>query len=509
MAVEQSASLKFRVLSASALSLMDQLIKVASALVISPIMIHGLGLDGYGVWVLAVSIAGYVDLLDFGFGLAAVRFYSRAIGAGDPENLSAFFDHLRRHYNRLGNLILCASLAICAYAFATHDGGPLLSMWMIVGVLAVISGVVFRFRAHAALLKARLEYGKVIGTGLLRLLVFSSAVFAWGTHGLTIGRLLLLQAGLQLVEQLTLYAWARRLVPKGDVVHQLPPKEKSDFVRLASQYALGHLAIALRQRVDTQLLGAYTSLPIVSQYAVGVRLPTLFFDMINALFGGHLMAGLSQLAARNDLERLRTTLFKALQLSTAAAVLGGTGLAIFGPTFIDCWLGSDFGPAHQVLQALVIGMAVVAAQYPAFAFLSAVNAFGKVVTVSLVTATANFICSFVLVQKIGLMGVVWSTVGEYALQGLLFWPLLTARAAQVPIFTYYRVLGLQTAVPLLATAVPIGMAVKAYFVPQSYVDLIQCAAVMGVYAAAAIWWGILNRADRTGILAKVLRRSNA
>ena len=44
------------------------------ALVMTPVLVHGLGTEAYGIWVLAGSLALYLELLEFGFGLATVKY---------------------------------------------------------------------------------------------------------------------------------------------------------------------------------------------------------------------------------------------------------------------------------------------------------------------------------------------------------------------------------------------------------------------------------------------------
>ncbi len=49
------------------------MVSALSALVVTPVLLHHLGVDAYGVWALATSVIGYLELLELGFGSASTR----------------------------------------------------------------------------------------------------------------------------------------------------------------------------------------------------------------------------------------------------------------------------------------------------------------------------------------------------------------------------------------------------------------------------------------------------
>src|SRR5919106_1300167 len=57
------------------------------ALVMTPVLVHGLGTEAYGIWVLAGSLALYLELLEFGFGLATVKYAAQYSSLDDRQGL--------------------------------------------------------------------------------------------------------------------------------------------------------------------------------------------------------------------------------------------------------------------------------------------------------------------------------------------------------------------------------------------------------------------------------------
>ena len=64
-------------------------VTVLAALVVTPVIVHALGKEAYGLWVFIGSITVFVQLLDLGVGPSVVRFGAHARGAQTPEEISS------------------------------------------------------------------------------------------------------------------------------------------------------------------------------------------------------------------------------------------------------------------------------------------------------------------------------------------------------------------------------------------------------------------------------------
>src|ERR1700743_1258941 len=53
---------------------------------LTPFVIHSLGVDAYGIWILATSTVAYLWILDMGLRSAVIRFVSKAAAQEKPED---------------------------------------------------------------------------------------------------------------------------------------------------------------------------------------------------------------------------------------------------------------------------------------------------------------------------------------------------------------------------------------------------------------------------------------
>src|SRR5205809_6036103 len=77
---------------------------------ITPVMVHGLGDGGYGLWVTIFSLTGYFGLIDQGIRPSLVRYVSRDHARGDREGLSRTLSSAILLYTGAGLVIFAATL---------------------------------------------------------------------------------------------------------------------------------------------------------------------------------------------------------------------------------------------------------------------------------------------------------------------------------------------------------------------------------------------------------------
>src|ERR671932_102778 len=79
-------------------------VNIGIGLVVTPILLHHLGVEGFGVWTLSLAIAGYVGLVELGLGVATVRQIAAALAVGDNVGASIVGASARALYSVLAVL---------------------------------------------------------------------------------------------------------------------------------------------------------------------------------------------------------------------------------------------------------------------------------------------------------------------------------------------------------------------------------------------------------------------
>jgi O-antigen/teichoic acid export membrane protein len=199
------------------------------------------------------------------------------------------------------------------------------------------------------------------------------------------------------------------------------------------------------------VLSLTTGVQTVPVYNTGMRLLTLYGDLMNAIIGGPLLAGFCQVEGSSGLEVLRQKFLQSMRFSVPLAVLGAVGLFAYGPAFLIRWMGPEFAQSGTILRLLIGVFALWLMQLPATSMLLALNRHQVVMKSTLLAGVFNLVVSLLLAWKIGFYGVVIASLIEMAIFYGVLVPYLAARALELSLHSYYRLALLR---PLACSLVP-------------------------------------------------------
>jgi O-antigen/teichoic acid export membrane protein len=489
-------SLQRKILRGSTLNLLDHVARVGSMLVVTPLMVTQLGLEGYGIWLVLTAAVSFLNLLDGGITLSGTRYLARSLGRGDTAEVDRVTGTLRWLYRRVGLACLAATgLLVLAVPWLVRD--PVWQQAARQVLLALGLGMALRFflRIHLVILKSHVRYDLIVAASIAKILVQTSLILWLLTRGHGLVVLALAQILSDLIDQCLVVLFSRRTQPpaKSRACRELLP----DILRYSGLAFLNSTGQHLRSRIDPFVLSAFVGVASVPVYNMGLRLVTLFFDVVNALMGGTLLAGFSQVEGRSGLDGVREKFLLSLRFSIPLALFGATGLAVLGPAFLVCWLGPEFAESGTVLRLLVPPYTLWLMQFPAGSVFLSLNRHHLITRLTFAAGLFNALLSALLASQIGLHGVVWATFIDMTLFYGIAVPLLLCRVLDLRPLAYLRTLlrpALQVG-PVLAAVAWLA----APWLRPDYGSLAFAGLILGTVFAVATWFLLLNGEERRAL----------
>jgi O-antigen/teichoic acid export membrane protein len=432
-------SLSNKLIRGASANVLDHGLKMVVMFVTTPLMIRCLGKEGYGTWLLACAVIAYFRLLDLGVSFAGSRFLGTALGADDREEYQSLVCHLFRFFTRLGVATLVLTVVVVwGIPLFIKEGDVASTVQVLVAGLGASTALRFFTRIYEVVLKSHVRYdligiSSILKTILQAVLIITLLLMG---HGLLV--LLVAHVLIDVFDQLLLAYFARRVESN----LRLRGAEKkgsgaSELIRYSATAMVTNAGNSLRQGMDPMIITHVSGLTSLPPYMVGTRLLGVFNDVINAVFGGGLVAAFSQLYGRGDGDALNQRFLQAIRCSTMLATLGGCGLMLFGPAFIHRWVGSGFLVSGDVVLILAPATALSLCQYPVWSLFYSQNKLKLLAALTLVGGIFNLALSFLLAWRWGWMGVVWASCVEMALAYGLVTPWLVGRNG-VPVRIYLR-----------------------------------------------------------------------
>lgn len=321
------------------------------ALGVTPILVRGLGKEGYGVWGLATSAVQYFTLLQFGFGRAAVRHVAADHERGDTDRLRTVIATSVFSLMVPGAFVLLISPGL-AFLFPLVFNVPhsLMVPAMVVVVLSAIDlACAIPSDTFGATLIGLQRYD------LLNLTVASTSIAqaaAWVVIIALGGGLIPLAVAMlafSLAGQTSRYLFARRILQM-DVLkpRYFDRMMVRPLLSMSGWIAVNEVSDMIVGEIDAIVVGIVAGVPQAAVYLVGQKLAGLagsFTSPVQGMFYPHA----ARLAAAGDREGLRETVFAGTRISLAVATPLMLMLDVLAKPALNAWVGPGYESAALVI----------------------------------------------------------------------------------------------------------------------------------------------------------------
>jgi len=459
-------------------SLIGYLVAAAYILVLLPVVVHYLGTERFGLWVLILALTGYVGLADLGLSLSFTKYVAQYISERDYDNVSSVVRHGVLFYLAVSVLIIALGGLLAPYVFSALNVPveqlTLARQAFLIALLGFgVNAIVYVFLS----LLSGVQRMDVVN-------IFTSVAFVLklgaiaGALALGLGLIGMMAAEVAVgfVSLVPIVVLVRRFLPEvplgrwgfdGSMLKRL--------LRFGGQLQVSRFAELVQLQFDKLLISRYIGLTAVTMYDFGSRpLNRLRALPLTALMG--LLPAVSALDAEGNEARIRAGLLRSTRYLLLFSVPLFAFVAAFAHDIIQVWLGSGFSQAARTLQILAVGFFAGIATGPL-----ALTSQGRgepqyQMRTTLVQAMLNILLSTVLILWFGYYGAVAGTVIAAIVGVLLFMRIYGRRVIERPLRTFGGLLArpIVAAIPAVVAALATMELLREFLSPGSRPALLGC-----------------------------------
>lgn len=412
------------------------------SIVLTPILIHGLGHFYYGLWILVGSLVDYYGLFDAGLRVTLQRFVARLRAAGDHEAVSEAC---------ATGLALSGALACVIFGLTTIvafipsplgldlHSDPKHFFQVLLLCLGISVGITLPARLLGAVLCGLQRFDLYnlasVVTALLRgvVIIVGVKIFSMGVIGVALATLG--AAVLLLVLNFSLVRVADRELRLD--LRRVRLARTRELLGFSVYVFLNTAGDFLRSYTDALVIARVLNIALITPFSVAVRM----MDYVKMIVFGAVapfmpaMAALDAQGRDTDLARvfLRATRISALLVSWVAWLI-----VLNGDELYTLWLGPGFGETFVITLVLLGGFVLTLAQAPSPVMLTAKGRHRALALWTLGEGVANVILSVILAQRYGLIGVAVGTLIPMATVKLFIQPWYVTRVLDIPMGRYLK-----------------------------------------------------------------------
>lgn len=492
-------SLGRRMFHGASIGLLEHCIKVAALFISTPIMAHYLGQEGYGMWLLGMSILTYLAIVDMGLTFSATRFLAVAVGSGDQQRQAAVIAVSGRYFRIMGWTVTLGSLSVLwLIPWLLPGKSHVWDLMLAILFCGVTLSLRFHFRMPGLLLRAHVRYDLQAWASIIRVVAQTTAMclvlFRDGgllgvglVHGLGDCLELALQAAFARRLRISVYAPAA----DDDRLAEL----RKDLFHYTRDMLLNSVGNTFRTQVGPMVIGKLRGAAEVSIYSVSTRVLGILHDVTNAMFGGIVLTAFGQLHGAEDKKRLNREFNRVTTITAGFGAWAVGGLVLFGDAFIHRWLGDSFAPSYTILLILAVPHAFSIMQYPAYNLLFTIGGQRGLLWLGFIGGLVTAVLSLLFGRAWGTQGVAMALATEGLISSVIGVPLLLHHYCKIQPLRYLVVSILWPGLKALVLPVFCAWLLRSQIVPD-YGKLVLCGVAYSLAFALSGPWLLMDAEGR-------------
>ncbi len=497
-------------LSSFALSI----VTIAIALIVTPVLTKHLGHEEYGIWVLVVSIVGYLELLELGLAGATVTFIGRQHAAGDDKALEQTINTSFFTLAVLGlaALILAVAIAIVLPSLVHVSPGLVTTTRVLVILLGIDIAASIPMDTFGGGLVA-LHRFELLNATLITVII--ARAVAWVVILATGGGLLALgivTVALGLLGQIARLVLFKRLVPQLSVhPRHVDRGVLRMMARPASWFALGGFVENFRDYARILILGIVRNIATAGVFAVGENL-SLLGSKVQGPATQQFFPHAARLTGRQDRDGLRESVTTGCRIATITTIPFCLVVAVLARPAIIAWVGTSYVAAAPAATLLACAFALDSIAAIPRQMLSGTGEQRIPALVSVVAAVVEISLVAGLGSAYGITGVGVATLIAVIVVELGTLPLLCGRLG-VPASRVFGSVARSHVLPVLVAGAlgvylsvgPVSHYVDSHGRLEGLVAVVAAGAVLLVVYAVVFAATGLDRGERSRLLVRMHR----
>ena len=390
------------------LSYLNMVLGFLVSIAYTPIMLRLLGQSEYGLYNLVASVVAYLGVLNFGFGSAYMRYYSKYKVIEDKEKIAKLNGMFLIIFSVIGLIAVIAGI-ILAFNSGFIFGDKLNStelykskiLMLILVVNLAISFPDIVFTSHISanekfIFQKILQMAKIMAQPFV---VLPFLLMGYGSVGMVVATTFLNIT----IEVLNVRYCFKKLQMEFNF-HNFDFKLMKEMTIFSSYIFVNLVIDQINWNVDKFILGRFHGTVSVAVYGLAAQLNSYYMSISTTISSVFIPRIHRLVAISNDNNGLTELFTRIGRIQFIMLSLISTGLIFFGRPFISMWAGENYNNSYPILIVLLIPVTIPLIQNLGIEIQRAKNMHKFRSWLYFFIAVANVIISIPLAKKYGGLG---------------------------------------------------------------------------------------------------------
>ncbi|RJO65807.1 MAG: hypothetical protein C4540_00070 [Candidatus Omnitrophota bacterium] len=405
-----------------------------------PFIVHKLGNSLYGIWVLVLSLTGYMGIFDIGVSNSIVKFVSKFNAEGDFKNLNKVATTSFIVQGLVGIVIIIFSIIGPSLTIHAFKIDPLLRKDFLLSfsIVGFALAIKFFFGLFSSILEAYKRADIMSNIEIATLILQSTLIVISLLNHCGIIVLSLILLCVNIIREILRAIFAFKICPNLSIQLKLANFQTLKLIFGYSFYIFVlTISSKLIYQTDNVIIGIFIGSGAITHYSIASRL-VLYAQSFLLTVSGVLLPFASEFEAKKEHENIKKLLYSGTKYCFMISSLICLTFILTGKELITYWMGQDYILSYPILIILTLPYAVA----PSYLIMnSLLKGIGKLrfLSAAIVTeAVINLILSIILVKRFGLIGVAWGTAIPMIINRGFIIPIYFLKLQDVQIWEFFK-----------------------------------------------------------------------
>ena len=479
----------------------------AISIIYTPIMLRLLGQSEYGLYNFVSSIVAYLGLLNFGFGSAYVRYYSRYKVADDKQNIAKLNGMFLIIFSVIGLIALLAGMILALNTEAILGKqlssielhrAKILMLIMVINIAISFPGVIFNSHITANEQFIFQKFLQMIKVVVNPLLVLPVLLLGYGSVGMVVVTTILNLS----IEIANVVFCFKKLDMQFSFRH-FDFSLMREMTLFSSFIFINMITDQINWNVDKFILGRFYGTIIVAIYGLAAQINSYYLSLSTAI-SNVFIPRVNKMVAMNCDNKELTQLFTKIgrvQFILLAFIL--IGFVCFGRPFINMWAGRNYDDSYPIALLLILPVTIPLIQNIGIEIQRAKNMHQFRSWLYLFIALGNLVISIPLARAYGGIGAALGTSISLIIGNgfIMNWYYHVKIKLDIKYFWYQIVKFLPPLIPPFAVGIMFNIFIDLYKIHL----FLLAAAVYAIIFLISMWVFGMNQYERELIANPTIR----
>lgn len=388
------------------------LVSVVIGLVLSPIVVHSLGNNLYGIWTIIGAFSGYYGLVNFGITPSVSYYLSHYYARDDVEQVNRVASTAQAVLSLLSLLVTLIAVPLAFWGdtiFSIEPQHAAEFKWAVL-IMALNFVLGFFFAVHQSffvvLQRYDLRNAIQISTDVLRAVLIFFAL----KYGHTIIGISVITCICSLVNYSLYVLVISRMYPKLRIRITSASRQTLGMLMNYGTYAfIGEMARQVLFYSSALLIGIFLNSAMVTFFAIAGNLIDYARNFLGTMTRVFFPIA-AQSHSRSEQDNLKALFLEGTKYSFLIVTLIVVGFITMGKQFIVLWMGPEYAYSYRVLLILTIGYIPFLLAYTSFQVMHGMKQVAFLAKVNIIAAITSVVVSIALIHDFGIEGVAVGTM---------------------------------------------------------------------------------------------------